>query len=318
MGSYILKRVLGTVLMLWVVATILFLFIHLLPGDPAMLILGASEEYMPTQEQLDKVTADLGLDRPLVEQYGNYIADLLRGDMGRSYLTGREVSTDVRLRFFRTLQLVLPAILLSTVAGVGLGIWAARTRRRAVDLLLNVVAMLGHSVPTFVVGYLLVYAFAILWKVLPSSGYIEFSRDPWAAVKYAVLPVIALASGRMGSTMRMTRMAMVEQLALDYSRTARAKGVSEARIAYRHQLKNAALPVVTVVGLQLGGMFAGAIIVEAVFNWPGLNRLLLGAVNNRDYPLILGTVLATSVIYMLSTLLTDLVYSMLNPRIRYG
>lgn len=318
MGRFVLRRILSTVVMLWVVATILFFFIHLLPGDPAMMILGGSETFQPTQAQLDRVRTQLGLDRPILEQYGRYMLGLLRGDMGLSFLTGRPVAEDLSLRFFRTLQLVLPAIILSSVTGVLMGVWAARTKSRVVDLLLSTVGLLGHSLPTFVVGYLLVLVFAIQWGWLPSSGYIEFDRDPARSIALMVLPVLTLAVGRMGTTMRMTRMAMADQASMDYSRTARAKGVAERTIAYRHQLKNAALPVVTVIGLQLGGMFAGAVIVEALFNWPGLNRMLLSAVTNRDYPLIQGAVLLTSAIYMIVTLLTDITYSALNPRIRYA
>lgn len=318
MGRYVLRRILSTIVMLWVVATILFFFIHLLPGDPAMMILGGSEDFQPTPAQLERVRSQLGLDRPVLVQYVDYMVGMARGDLGVSFLTGRSVAEDLSLRFFRTLQLVLPAIVLASVAGVLMGVWAARTKSRAVDLLLSTIGLLGHSLPTFVVGNLLVLLFAIHWGLLPSSGYVEFSRDPGRSIAYMVLPVLALASGRMGTTMRMTRMAMADQASMDYSRTARAKGVSERKIAYRHQLKNAALPVVTVIGLQLGGMFAGAVIVEALFNWPGLNRMLISAVTNRDYPLIQGAVLLTSAIYMIVTLLTDITYSVLNPRIRYA
>lgn len=318
MGIYVLKRILSTVLMVWVVATILFLFVHMIPGDPAVMILGGSETFQPSEAQLQKVREDLGLDKPLHIQYGTYIANLVQGDMGASFLTKRPVATELSSRFWRTVQLVLPALIIAAILGVLLGVWAAKSESRIFDAFLNMFALLGHSVPSFVIASLLVLLFAIQLKILPSSGYIEWGRDSTAALKFMVLPVMTLVLGRVGSIMRMTRMSMKEEAGADYSRTARAKGVSERSVTFRHQLKNAALPVVTIIGLQMGGMFAGAVIIESVFNWPGLNRMLLTAVTNRDYPLLQGSVLLTSAVYMFVTLLTDLTYSVLNPRIRYG
>lgn len=318
MGIYVLKRIFSTVLMVWIVATILFLFIHMIPGDPAVMILGGSETFQPSEAQLQKVREDLGLNKPLHIQYATYMGNLVQGDMGKSFLTKRPVAQELSSRFWRTVQLVLPALVIASVVGVLLGVWAAKSPSRGFDAFLNMFALLGHSVPSFVVASLLVLLFAIQFKVFPSSGYVEWNRDPEAALKFMVLPVATMVLGRVGSIMRMTRMSMKEEAGADYSRTARAKGVSERSITFRHQLKNAALPVVTIIGLQMGGMFAGAIIIESVFNWPGLNRMLLTAVTNRDYPLLQGSVLLTSVVYMLVTLLTDLTYSVLNPRIRYA
>ncbi len=317
MKTYLLRRVLMTVVLLYVVATMLFLFIHLIPGDPAEIILGSSEHHQPTREQIETIRIRLGLDRPLHEQYVSYFSNLLRGDMGVSFLTGRQVSVDLRLRFGRTMQLVLPAIVISSVLGIVLGIMAAQSRGTWLDAALSGVSVLGHCVPVFVVGPVIVLVISIRLGWLPSSGYIEFGTEGFRSLRYMILPVITLATGRIATTMRMTRMAMVEQLVMDYVRTARAKGLSERLVVYRHALKNALLPVVTVIGLQLGVTFTGGLIVESVFNWPGLSSMLIRALTNRDYPTIQGTVLLSSTIFVLINLLTDLAYAYLDPRLHY-
>lgn len=317
MKRYLVRRTGMTVVLIWLVASVLFLFIHLIPGDPAEVILGGSDRYTPTKEQIETVRQQLGLDRPLHEQYLEYTGRLLRGDMGTSFLTGRPVATDLWLRFGRTLQLVVPSIILASVMGILLGILASQLRGTWLDGFLSAVGLLGHSLPAFVVGNLLVLVVSIHFDLLPSSGFYEMSLNPWRSISYTILPVLTLALGRMGSTMRMTRTAMVEQSNQDYVRTARAKGLAERVVVYRHILRNAMLPVVTVIGLQLGAMFAGAIVVESVFNWPGLNGMLLKAVTNRDYPLIQGSVFITSIIFILINLATDLCYGFLNPRVRY-
>lgn len=317
MTRYLARRISLSLLMLWVVATVLFLFVHLLPGDPAMIILGG-EESNPSPEQIETVRRKLGLDRPLHEQYLSYFGGLLRGDLGESFLTGRPVALDLRLRFGRTLQLVGPALILASLLGVLVGLLAANSRGRWPDGLLSSIGLAGYSMPSFVVGSLLVLVISIWLGWLPSSGYVEFGRSPGRFLAYLILPVTALAIRRMAATMRMTRMSMIEQYMMDYVRTARAKGLREWLVIYRHVLRNALIPVVTVIGLQLGNMFAGAMIVENLFNWPGLNRMLLKAMNNRDYPMILGGVLLTSTIFVLINLFTDLTYAIIDPRIRHG
>lgn len=317
MTRYLARRISLSLLMLWVVATVLFLFVHLLPGDPAMIILGG-EESNPSPEQIETVRRKLGLDRPLHEQYLSYFGGLLHGDLGESFLTGRPVALDLRLRFGRTLQLVGPALILASLLGVLVGMLAANSRGRWPDGLLSSIGLAGYSMPSFVVGSLLVLVISIWLGWLPSSGYVEFGRSPGRFLAYLILPVTALAIRRMAATMRMTRMSMIEQYMMDYVRTARAKGLREWLVIYRHVLRNALIPVVTVIGLQLGNMFAGAMIVENLFNWPGLNRMLLKAMNNRDYPMILGGVLLTSTIFVLINLFTDLTYAIIDPRIRHG
>lgn len=318
MTAYLARRIALSLFLLWVVATMLFFFVHILPGDPADVILGSSDQFVPSAEQLARVRTELGLDQPLLVQYTRYMAKVVRGDLGRSLLNQRPVALDLRIRLTRTVQLIIPAILLSTLTGVALGILAARARGTLTDVLLSTLALTGFSLPAFVTGNLLVLAFALNLRWLPSSGYTDFAADPMRWLSYAALPLIALSLGPMATTMRMTRTAVIEQLNQDYVRTARSKGLTESRVVYRHVLKNALLPVVTVVGLQLGAMFAGSVVVEYVFNWPGMSSLLIRSIGSRDYPVIQGTFLLSSTIFVTINLLTDLSYSVLNPRLRYA
>lgn len=317
MTTYLMRRLATTVLMLWIIATMLFFFIHILPGDPTDIILGASDQFVPSQAQIDRVRTQLGLDRPLLVQYGEYLSGLLRGDLGKSFVNGRPVALDLGLRLWRTAQLIIPAIVLSSVIGIILGVLAARTRSRYVDVGLSTMALLGFSLPSFVIGYVLVIVFALNLKWVPPSGYADLLQAPERWLGYAVMPIVALSLGPIASTMRMTRTSFVEHMKLDYVRTARAMGHSERIIAVRHVLRNALLPVVTIIGLQFGGMFAGSVVVESVFNWPGLSTFLVRSVGSRDYPVILGTLVVASLIFLVVNLITDLLYTVLNPKLRY-
>jgi peptide/nickel transport system permease protein len=316
MGTYLLRRTGASVVLLFVVATILFFSIHLLPGDPVLLILGG-DAAQPTPEQIALVQTKLGLDKPLWLQYLTWLKRISQGDLGRSLLDDRLVARDLANRLPRTLQLVIPATLLSTAVGVSLGMFAARRRGRLADPLASSTALMGFSMPVFVVGMLLVALFSITLGWLPPTGYVPFGEDPAGFLRHLLLPTLALSAAPMAITMRMTRSSFLEQTALDYVRTARAKGLPEPTVAWRHVLRNALLPVVTVVGLQIGGMFAGAVLVEYIFSWPGLNTLLLNSISTRDYPIIQGVVLLAAVLFVFVNLITDLCYALINPRIRY-
>ena len=316
MLRYLLRRTGLSLLLLFVVATILFFSIHLLPGDPVLLILGG-DAAQPTPEQIATVRAKLGLDKPLWLQYVTWLERVIRGDLGRSLVDDRPVARDLANRLPRTLQLVVPATLIATALGVPLGMFAARRRGRLADPLASSTALLGFSMPVFVVGMLLVALFSITLGWLPPTGYVPFGEDPLGFLRHLILPAVALAAAPMAITMRMTRSSFLEQSSLDYVRTARAKGLPEPAVAWRHVLKNALLPVVTVVGLQIGGMFAGAVLVEYIFSWPGLNTLLLNSISTRDYPIIQGVVLLAAVLFVFVNLITDLCYAFVNPRIRY-
>jgi peptide/nickel transport system permease protein len=315
-AAFLVRRLLITVALIWLVTTVVFMFVRLLPGDPASAILGTSESFQPTEAQLNTVRQRLGLDRPLHEQYATYISGLVRGDLGESLTSGRAVGLDLRLRLGRTLQLMVPALLLSSLLGIAIGVLAARARGRLLDPILSVIGLVGFSVPVFVVGNVMVLILAIQLEWLPSSGYIDFTQDPVRSLRYMAMPTIALALAPLAVTMRMTRTTVVEELGLDYVRTARAKGLREGIVLNRHVLKNAMLPILAVIGLQVGAAFSGSVIVEYVFNWPGIGRLLLQAIDSRDYPVIQGTVLLLSTLFVLVNLITDVSYAYVNPRLR--
>lgn len=316
MWKFLLRRLGASAGLLFVVATILFFSIHLLPGDPVLLILGG-DAAQPTPEQIATVRAKLGLDQPLWLQYVSLLQRVSRGDLGRSLVDERPVARDLANRLPRTLQLVIPATLLATAAGVSLGMFAARRRGTIADPLASSTALMGFSMPVFVVGMLLVAVFSITLGWLPPTGYVPFGEDPVGFLRHLILPALALSAAPMAITMRMTRSSFLEQSALDYVRTARAKGLPEPAVAWRHVLRNALLPVVTVVGLQICGMFAGAVLVEYIFSWPGLNTLLLNSISTRDYPIIQGVVLLAAALFVFVNLITDLCYGLVNPRIRY-
>lgn len=316
MWKYLVRRTGASLVLLFVVATILFFSIHLLPGDPVLLILGG-DTAQPTPEQIATVRAKLGLDRPLWLQYLTWLQRVTRGDLGRSLVDDRPVARDLANRLPRTLQLVIPATLLATAAGVSLGMFAARRRGRLADPIASSTALMGFSMPVFVVGMLLVAVFSITLGWLPPTGYVSFGEDAAGFLRHLILPTLALSAAPIAITMRMTRSSFLEQATLDYVRTARAKGLPEPAVAWRHVLRNALLPVVTVVGLQIGSMFAGAVLVEYIFSWPGLNTLLLNSISTRDYPIIQGVVLLAAVLFVFVNLITDLCYAFINPRIRY-
>ncbi len=316
MSRYLVRRILQACVLVFVVVSIVFVFIHLIPGDPAAVVLGGMAAN-PTQAQLDTVRTRLGLNRPLHLQYVQFLKKMLTGELGTSFVTRRKVFSDLARRFPRTLALAVPAGLLAAVVGVPLGIFAARRRGRLLDSLVSILTLVGFSTPAFVIGSLLVLFFAIELRLLPSSGFVSMTAGFSEFVLHAIMPVVTLAIAPTAITMRMTRSAVLEELFLDYVTTARAKGLSEHTVIYGHVVRNSLMPVVTILGLQLGSMFAGAVIVEYIFNWPGVNAFLLEAITNRDYPVIQAVVLLVAVLFIGINLLVDLLYTVLDPRIRY-
>jgi len=317
MTQYVLRRLALGLVLVWVVATLVFLFVHILPGDPAQIILGGSETRQPTAEEVESVRVRLGLNDPLPIQYVDFIRSTVQGDLGNSFSNNRPVFDDLALRMGRTLQLILPSVVLSALIGIVLGVVAAIHRGSFLDTSISAIGIFGNSLPSFVTGTVLVLLFAIHLNLLPSSGYIEFSKDPRRFLLYLTLPIITLTLGGLGPVMRMTRMTMVEQAGGDYVRTARAKGLTERVIIYRHILRNALVPVVTVIGLQLGSRFAGTVLVETIFNWPGVSSYLITGVTNRDYPVIQGSMIVIATIFVVINLMTDLMYAVVDPRIRH-
>jgi peptide/nickel transport system permease protein len=315
MLAYILRRLAQAAALVFVVATLVAVFIHLIPGDPVYVILG---ETNVTPERVAAVRAELGLDRPVLVQYADWLGGLLRGDFGDSLTSGRPIGGDLLLRLPRTLELILVSTLLSVLVGIPLGVLAATHRNRAPDLAVSTLALVGVSAPVFVVGTLLLLLFGVIWGILPATGYVPFTEDPLRHLKHLILPSVTLATLETAIVLRMTRSSMLEVLAEDYVRTARAKGLDGRLVLYGHALRNALIPVLTIVGIQIGSALGGTVLVELIFNWPGLSTYLVTGINQRDYPVVQAVVLVIATLFILLNLLTDLVYAVVDPRIRYG
>jgi peptide/nickel transport system permease protein len=321
----IARRVLILLLVVWTVVSLVTILIELVPGDPAIAILGDQA----TPEQIAQFRQKHGLDRPAFfisysadesgqrhlrwngsdNRYVDYWRALLHGDMGRSFRTDRPVLELILSRYGATIELAIAALLVAVAVAVPLGVVAGTNRGRWVDNSLSVVALVGISLPSFVVGPLLIYVFAVWLGWLDPSG-----RFSWSSI---ILPALTLGLALSALLTRMVRSSVIEELGEDYVRTARAKGLSERKVVYKHVLKNGLIPVVTILGLQLGVLLAGAIITEKIFNWPGLGLLLVDeGINKRDYRLVQGCVLVISVTYIFANTLTDMVYRWLDPRIR--
>ncbi|NGP45125.1 ABC transporter permease subunit [Bacillaceae bacterium SIJ1] len=305
MWQYILKRVLGLIPLLLVVSFVIFMFIHLIPGDPARLIAGKKA----TLEEVQAIRENLGLDKPLLEQYFLYLKDLLSGNLGYSIQSGAPVSELIGDRIMPTLGLTFMSISWALVIGILLGIVSAVFRNRWPDHLGMLTAVSGISLPNFWVGLVLIQIFSVQLGWLPTGG-----NEGWQSY---ILPSFALGAGIMAMIARFTRSSLVNTMKQDYIRTGRAKGLGSRAIVFGHALKNSLIPVVTVAGLQFGFLLGGSVVVETVFSFPGLGRLLIDSIQMRDYPVVQAEILLFSLQFILVNLLVDIVYSFLNPKIRY-
>jgi peptide/nickel transport system permease protein len=313
MTAYVARRILATIPVMAVVALFVFSLLYIAPGDPAAVIAGDQA----TPADVERIRQSLGLDRPYLVRFGAWVWDILRGDLGVSIFTNLPVSTMIRQRIEPTLSLMLVTLLLAVSVAVPMGVVAAWRQGTLVDRAVMAFAVLGFSVPVFVVGYLLAYFFALEWDLLPVQGYTPFERGFWPWLENLILPSIALGSVYIALIARITRATMLEVLQQDYIRTARAKGVGQRSILFLHALKNAAVPIVTVIGLGIALLIGGAVVTESVFAIPGLGRLTVDAILRRDYPVIQGVVLLFSFTYVLVNLFIDLLYTLFDPRIRY-
>jgi peptide/nickel transport system permease protein len=305
MARYLVRRLLLTLPVLLGVATLVFALIHLVPGDPAQSMLGEGA----SEEEVVQLRQRLGLDRPLVEQYGAFMAGLVRGDLGTSFRYGTPVTREIRDRLFRTMQLAVAAMAVAIAIAIPLGIAAAVFRGTAIDHAAMTLALAGISMPNFWLGPLLAILFAVYLGWLPVAG--------TGSIWHLVLPAATLGAALAAILARMTRASLLEELRELYVVAARARGLSRLRAVVRHAFRNSLIPVVTIVGLQFGAVLTGTIITETVFAWPGVGRLLIQAITFRDYPLVQGCILFISVTYVVMNLLTDLTYGLLDPRIRY-
>ncbi len=303
---YLAERFVASVMTLLGVSVIVFLMVRLLPGDPARVIAGL----LASEEDIQRIQVELGLDRPLYVQYGIFFSRLVRGDLGKSARTSEPVIQELKPRLARTLQLAFVSAGLAAVFGIIAGTLAATRPYSRFDYLLSLTTLFGVSMPVYWLGLMLIILFAVNLNWLPAAG-----SEGAASL---VLPSLTLAAFSVALIARMTRSSMLEVLGQDYVRTARAKGVSETFVVARHALKNALIPIITVVGLQFGTLLGGAVLTESVFGWPGMGLLLVGSIFSRDYAMVQGIVLVFSFLFILTNLLVDLLYAVIDPRIHYG
>ena len=313
MLAYVIRRILATIPVMAVVALFVFSLLYIAPGDPAAVIAGDQA----TPADVERIRQSLGLDRPFLVQVGDWVWNIVHANLGTSLFTGLPVTKMIAQRIEPTLSLMAVTLVFAITVAVPLGVVAAWRAGSLLDRAIMAFAVFGFSVPVFVVGYLLAYVFALELEWLPVQGYTPLSEGLWPWFSNLILPAIALGCVYIALIARITRAAMLEVLAQDYIRTARAKGIGQSGILFIHALKNASVPIVTVIGIGIALLIGGAVVTESVFVIPGLGRLTIDAILRRDYPVIQGVVVLFSFLYVLVNLLVDLVYTLLDPRIRY-
>lgn len=312
--SFLFRRLLTACVQLFIVATVVFSVMRVMPGDPVMLLLGT--ETNPSPETVAAMRHQLNLDLPFLEQYSGWLERVVHLDFGNSLTNNFPVADYVADALPRTLELALAAIIIGTLIGVPLGIAAALHRGGWLDSALTSLATLGISVPVYILGSLLIVVFSLRLGWLPSSGYTDIGRNAVEHFRRLAMPAFTLGFGLAASIARMTRASMLEILGRDFVRALRAKGIPERMVVWKHVLRNAAIPVVTIIGLQLGNLMGGTVLVEALFNWPGLATRLVNAVQNRNYPLVQGSILVIAALFIAINMGVELLYGVIDPRIR--
>lgn len=313
MRRYILRRLLIALPVMFGVMVLSFSMLHLTPGDPAVLIAGPDAP----RDAVEAIREQLGLDRPVWVQFGSYVAKAVSGDLGESLVSGKSVGEEIHRVFGPTLQLVVVAMAWAVTAALILGVTAARLRGGLLDRVVTAAGLVGLSLPIFWVGLVLIWAFSFRWPLFPVSGW---GGPLWTTngLYHTLLPAVTLGATLIGPLARMTRATVLEVLQQDYVRTARAKGLVEWRVVYVHVLRNAALPIVTLIGLQFGYLLGGVVVTETIFSWPGMGRSVVRAILAKDVPIVQGIVLTISLSFVIINLVVDLLYAVLDPRIRYA
>jgi peptide/nickel transport system permease protein len=296
------------------VSFVTFMLIHLVPGDPARVLLG--EEATP--QSVAALRQQLGLDRPLGVQYGLWLWQAIHGNLGESIQLQQPVIQAIWQRLPVTIELGVASLIFSVALAVPLGVMAATNRNGRLDWLVNVTSLLGTAIPSFVLGLLLILVFAVFIRIFPPGGYVPFSEDPLGNLRDLVLPAVALGVGAVAVNLRQVRTSMLEVLHEDYIRTAWAKGLRPRQVNYRHALRNALMPLLTIVGLQVGAILAGTFVIETIFLWPGIGALTIQSIFSKDYPVVQGVVLLAALSYMAVNLFVDIGYRVLDPRVSYG
>ena len=305
MRKFILKRLCTLIPVLIVVSILVFLMVHVMPGDPARIMAGDTA----TEQDVEKIRVAYGFDRPLYEQYFRYISKALRGDFGTSFRTGRPVAQEIAIRFPNTMLLAVAAIVISIVFGIGIGLISATKRNSIFDSVSMVLALVGLSIPPFYLGLMLMLIFCVILKWLPIPAEVSFVG--------MILPSLTLSARSLATIARMTRSSMLEVMSQDYILTAKAQGFNSRKIIFSHALKNAMNSIVTVAGIQFGTLLGGSVITEKVYGWPGLGELVITAIKARDFPVVQTTILVIAVSFVAVNLFVDVLYVLINPRIKY-
>jgi ABC-type dipeptide/oligopeptide/nickel transport system permease component len=314
MGRYVARRLLQTIPVLIGASVLVFLLIHFLPGDPALALLGDNA----TQEMIDAMRQKLGLNEPLYVQYGIWVGRLLQGDLGTSVRAGQPVADMIGMKIVATAQLVTAAFLLSVLISFPLGILGAIKPHSWLDRFSMAYSSINVALPNYFLGIVLVLIFSVRLNWFPSSGYTSIREDPGAFLRFLALPAITMASSLSAVQMRFVRSALMEVLSEDYVRTARAKGLREQGVVWNHALKNAFISVITILGLQFGSLLTGSVLVETLFGWPGMGRLLVTAISQRDYAMVQANILFLLIIFTLANLVVDISYGWLDPRVSHS
>ena len=317
MLPYILRRSLLSIPVLFAVSIITFSIMQLAPGDPAAILLGGDFLVFATQEDIDAARAALGVDRPVVVQYTSWVTGFFRGDLGTSLFTGKSVSELISPRIEPTVSMILMGIFIAVVLGIPMGIIAAWKANTWIDRVIMVFAVIGFAMPGFWLAFNLIWLFSVQLGWFPVFGFTSITENPFAFFRGLTLPAIAVGTSFMALNARMTRSSMLEVLMDDYIRTARAKGLSDRVVLFRHAFRAASMPIVTIVGLSFAGAVTGAVLIETVFAIPGMGRMFVGAVGDRDFPVIQGLMMIFAGAYVFLNLLVDIAYAYLDPRVRY-
>jgi peptide/nickel transport system permease protein len=318
MTAYIIKRVLIGLMILLLVTIIVFLCMRLLPGDPLMVYMTSGGMEGLDQHSLDVLRAKFGLDKPLPVQYVNWLGGILHGDLGQSILQSQPITKLIGQAFPITAQLGITAFIIGTILGISAGVYCALRRGTWIDTVLTLLANAGITMPTFWLGILLIYLFSLKLGWLPTSGYTSPFENLSQNLRQIIMPVFCLAIGPIAGLCRQTRSSMLEVVSQDYVRTAWSKGLRERVIVFKHQLKNSLIPVITILGMQVGAVFGGSVIVETIFNIPGIGRLMVSALFEQDYLIVQASVLMMGAIVILANLLVDISYGWFDPRIRFS
>lgn len=314
MANYLIQRILIALLLVWFILTGVFFLVRMLPGD-AMLAMGGQSPKGMSKEQREYMTHQLGLDRPVYVQYLDWMKRAAQGDLGTSISSRRPVVRDVLVRIPRTIELTFWALVIGLLLAIPAGVISALHRNSAIDVFINSTLVLLGSLPVYITGIFLVLVFGLHLRWVPTGGFVEFSDNPWQHLRLLILPSLTLGLWIGAVAARMTRHAMLEVLSQDYIRTAFAKGLANRTVYYHHALRNALIPVVTAIGLQVGALLGGAVLTEMVFTWPGLGSAFVSAVLRRDYPAIQGVLIVTVTLFIFTNLLVDMIVAFLDPRI---